>query len=68
MQGGDRSVPSTGTPGRAHRCYRTPDRDDIPEDWRGITEGDHMTRGYGLLRQFKTVWDFPQGRIVLLES
>lgn len=33
----------------------------------GITEADHLTLGYGLLRQFKTVWDFPQKRIVLLE-
>ncbi|WP_395943445.1 hypothetical protein [Brevundimonas sp.] len=33
----------------------------------GITEADHMTLGYGLLQQFKTVWDFPQGRIILLE-
>lgn len=33
----------------------------------GITEADHLTLGYGLLHQFKTVWDFPQKRIVLLE-
>lgn len=33
----------------------------------GITEADHLTVGYGLLHQFKTVWDFPRQRIVLLE-
>lgn len=33
----------------------------------GITEADHLTLGYGLLQQFKTVWNFPQRRIVLLE-
>lgn len=33
----------------------------------GITEADHVTLGYGLLQQFKTVWDFPQQKIVLLE-
>ncbi len=32
----------------------------------GITEPDQVTLGYGLLRQFKTVWDFPRKRIVLL--
>lgn len=33
----------------------------------GITEADHLTIGYGLLKQFKTVWDFRRKRIVLLQ-
>ncbi|TCP64617.1 hypothetical protein [Sphingomonas sp. PP-CE-1G-424] len=33
----------------------------------GLTEPDILTIGYGLLRQYKTVWDYRQHHIYLLE-